>query len=71
MVCVQNLLKNYEQDMETLTKQQKQAVEKAELMQQQDMKTTGRRIKAEQVGVSVLRPCARQTHLSIHRQTRL
>lgn len=48
-VCVQNLIKNYEQDMETLTKQQKQAVEKAELMQQQDMKTTGKRIKGEQV----------------------
>lgn len=35
--------------METLTKQQKQAVEKAELAQQQDMKATAKRIKAEQV----------------------
>lgn len=67
---MQNLLKNYEQDMETLTKQQKQAVERAELMQQQDMKTTGRRIKAEQVGVCSKTMC-RQTHLSIHRQMRL
>jgi hypothetical protein len=35
--------------MDTLTKQQKQAVEKAELMQQSDMKTTGKKIKMEQV----------------------
>ncbi|XP_076460316.1 serine/threonine-protein kinase 10-like isoform X7 [Babylonia areolata] len=45
---MQTLLKNYEQDMEILTKQQKQAVEKAELAQQQDMKMTGKRIKQDQ-----------------------
>ncbi|KAL8576294.1 hypothetical protein ACOMHN_006217 [Nucella lapillus] len=45
---MQALMKYYEQDMETLTKQQKQAVEKAELSQQQDMKLTGKRIKQDQ-----------------------
>ena len=47
-------MKNYEQDMDTLTKQQKQAVEKAEFHQQQDMKTTGKKIKIEQVKLWVL-----------------
>ncbi|XP_076437179.1 serine/threonine-protein kinase 10-like [Babylonia areolata] len=47
-VDMQNLLRGYEQDLESLTKQQKQAVEKHELNQQHDMKTTGKRIKADQ-----------------------
>ena len=47
--------------METLTKQQKQAVEKAELMQQQDMKATGKRIKMEQVRVTSVRPQEKKT----------
>ncbi|KAJ8317207.1 hypothetical protein KUTeg_005111 [Tegillarca granosa] len=44
----QTLVKNYDQDRDTLTKQQKQQVEKAELAQQADMKNAGRRLKNEQ-----------------------
>ena len=52
MVCelFQNLVKNYDQDMEMLTKQQKQQVEKAETNQQLEMKAAGKRLKIEQVG---------------------
>lgn len=42
-------MKNYDQDMETLTKQQKQQVEKAEASQAIDLKNAGKRIKIEQV----------------------
>lgn len=45
----QALVKNYDQDMETLTKQQKQQVEKAESSQAFDLKTAAKRIKIEQV----------------------
>jgi len=43
------LKKNYDQDMDTLAKQQKQQVEKAETSQQIDMKGAAKRIKIEQV----------------------
>lgn len=46
---LQNVKKNYDQDMDTLTKQQKQLVEKAETAQQIDMKGAAKRIKIEQV----------------------
>lgn len=46
---LQNLKKNYDQDMDTLTKQQKQQVEKAETTQQIEMKGAAKRIKTEQV----------------------
>lgn len=45
----QALVKNYDQDMDTLTKQQKQQVEKAESSQALDLKTAAKRIKSEQV----------------------
>ena len=43
-------MKNYDQDMETLTKQQKQQVEKAEGSQTVDLKNAAKKIKMEQVG---------------------
>ena len=46
---LQSLIKNYDQDMETLTKQQKQQVEKAEASQTVDLKNAAKRIKIEQV----------------------
>lgn len=45
----QTLLRNYETDIDTLNKQQKQAVEKAELAQQTDMKNANKKLKQEQV----------------------
>jgi uncharacterized protein YjdB len=45
----QSLVKNYDQDMDTLTKQQKQQVEKAEGSQSIDLRTAAKRIKIEQV----------------------
>ena len=45
----QSLVKNYDQDMDTLTKQQKQQVEKAETSQAVDLKSAAKRIKIEQV----------------------
>jgi len=48
-VYLQALVKNYDQDMDTLTKQQKQQVEKAESSQAVDLKTSAKRIKSEQV----------------------
>ncbi|KAL3863848.1 hypothetical protein ACJMK2_005576 [Sinanodonta woodiana] len=47
-VDMQSLLKNYDQDMDMLTKQQKQQVEKAEASQAFDLKATARRIKLDQ-----------------------
>jgi hypothetical protein len=43
-------VKNYDQDMETLTKTQKQQVEKAEQSQTVDMKGAAKRLKMDQVG---------------------
>ena len=51
MLLFQSLVKNYDQDMETLTKQQKQQVEKAEGSQTVDLKNAAKRIKIEQVGI--------------------
>lgn len=45
----QTLVKNYDQDMETLTKTQKQQVEKAEQSQTVDMKSAAKRLKVDQV----------------------
>ena len=50
IMLFQSLVKNYDQDMETLTKQQKQQVEKAEGSQTVDLKNAAKRIKIEQVG---------------------
>lgn len=45
---MQMLLRNYETDIEALNKQQKQAVEKAEVAQGVDMKISARKLKADQ-----------------------
>lgn len=47
---LQTLVKNYDQDMETLNKTQKQQVEKAEQNQTVDMKNAAKRLKMDQVG---------------------
>lgn len=46
---LQSLVKNYDKDMDTLTKQQKQQVERAEGSQSLDLKNAAKRIKVEQV----------------------
>ena len=52
----QLLLRNYEGDLDGLTKQQKQAVEKAELSQALDMRNSSKKLHQEQVQLqSVLR----------------
>ena len=45
---LQTLLKNYEADIETLNKQQKQQVERAEVAQGLDMKFASKRIRQDQ-----------------------
>jgi len=45
---MQTLLRNYEVDIEQLTKQQKQAVEKAELTQTTDQKVAAKKLKQDQ-----------------------
>ena len=45
----QLLLRNYEGDLDGLTKQQKQAVEKAELSQALDMRNSSKKLHQEQV----------------------
>lgn len=42
------MLKTYEADLETTVRQQRQAVEKAEGQQETDLRTTSKRIRAEQ-----------------------
>ena len=46
---MQTLVKNYDQDMETLNKTQKTQVEKAEQNQTVDMKNAAKRLKMDQV----------------------
>ena len=46
---LQTLVKNYDQDMETLNKTQKTQVEKAEQNQTVDMKNAAKRLKMDQV----------------------
>lgn len=50
LFSLQTLVKNYDQDMETLNKTQKQQVEKAEQNQTVDMKNAAKRLKMDQVG---------------------
>jgi hypothetical protein len=45
----QLLLKNYESDLESLNKQQKAAVEKAEFNQSTDMRMHAKKLKQDQV----------------------
>ena len=54
----QALLRNYELEIEQLTKQQKMQVEKAELSQAADRKTMAKKLKLDQVRICVpsLRP---------------
>jgi hypothetical protein len=60
----QNLLRNYESDIESLNKQQKQAVEKAELTQATDIKHTAKKLKTDQVSYAIdLAACI--THFSL------
>ena len=51
MFTLQTLLRNYEGDIESLTKQQKQAVEKAEMTQTTDQKVAAKKLKQDQVCV--------------------
>ncbi len=51
-VCVfQTLLRNYEVDIESLTKTQKQQVEKAEAAQGIDMRLAAKKLKQDQVTI--------------------
>lgn len=43
------LIRNYEADLEALTRQQKQQLERFEQQQDLDLKTASKRVKAEQV----------------------
>ena len=52
LTSFQTLLRNYEADIDTLNKQQKAAVERAEQAQALDMKNANRKIKLEQVSLN-------------------
>lgn len=43
------LFKTFEADLDTLTRQQRQQVEKAETQQEADLRAASKRIRAEQV----------------------
>ena len=42
------LLRTYESDLDTLTRQQKQQVEKAEIQQEADLRVSSKKIRSEQ-----------------------